>query len=70
MTILYTTHCPKCRVLETKLGQNGIEYKVIDDTDVVIDVGRAHGIMSAPILFIDDQYYDFSAAIKYINERN
>ena len=36
---LYTTHCPKCKVLETKLNQKNIIYESIEDTKVMEDKG-------------------------------
>lgn len=63
--IVYTTHCPKCNVLETKLKRSSIAYDVTDDIQPVIDAG----FMTAPILYdkVEDKYYQFADAIKYIN---
>ena len=63
--ILYTTHCPKCRILETKLKAKNIEYQVVTDAEVMID----KGFMSSPMLEIDDIVMDFSQANKWVNER-
>ncbi len=65
MVILYSTGCPKCHVLETKLNQIGIEYELESDADVMI----AKGFMSAPMLEVDGTVMDFSSAIKWINSR-
>ena len=62
--ILYTTHCPKCKVLETKLKQKAIDFEIIDDEKVMID----KGFMSAPMLEVDEKVMDFSAAINWIKE--
>lgn len=67
MICLYSTHCPKCKIIEMKLAQKHIEYTMIDDVDEVVKVGKEHEILSAPILAIDSDYLDFSNAIKYIN---
>ena len=37
--ILYTTHCPKCNVLTTKLKAKGVDYEEITDVDVMRDKG-------------------------------
>lgn len=29
--IVYTIHCPACKVLEKKLQKAGIEYSIVDD---------------------------------------
>ena len=31
--ILYSTHCPKCNVLEKKLNSKSIQYTIIDDIE-------------------------------------
>ncbi len=61
---LYTTHCPKCKVLETKLGQKNIEFSVIDEEQVMID----KGFMSAPMLEVDGEIMDFSGAINWLKK--
>jgi len=63
--ILYTTHCPKCRILETKLKAKNIEYQVVTDAEVMID----KGFMSSPMLEVDGTVMDFSQANNWINER-
>lgn len=61
---LYTTHCPKCNVLMTKLKQKGVDYKEITDVDVM----RDRGFMSAPMLEVDGKIMTFVEAIKWVNE--
>lgn len=63
---LYTTFCPKCRVLETKLKQKGIEYKEITDVDIMTE----KGFMSVPMLEVDNFVMNFTEANTWINERN
>ena len=31
--VLYTTHCPKCKVLEQKLKDKKVEYCICEDID-------------------------------------
>lgn len=62
---LYSTHCPKCKVLETKLKQKNIEYKEITD----INEMEKLGIMSVPMLKVDDNIMDFIQANTWINSR-
>lgn len=61
--ILYTTHCPKCKVLESKLKEKGIEYK--EETDVSKLVEK--GFKTVPVLEADGQLMPFYEANKYIN---
>lgn len=64
--ILYTTHCPKCKVLEMKLKQKGIEYAENDDVNHMLN--DLH-IKSAPALGVDDMIYTFADAIKWANSQ-
>lgn len=65
---LYSTGCPKCRVLELKLDQLGKQYITETDVDKIVEVGKAHGILSTPILEVDGKFYDFTEAIKMLKE--
>ena len=69
MIRLYSTHCPKCKIVEMKMNQKGLAFIVIDNEEEVVNTGKAHNIMSAPILEVDDEFYDFANAVKWINER-
>lgn len=65
MIILYTTHCPKCRVIETKLTKKGIAFETNDNVDEMIKLG----FKFAPILYVDGQYLDFVQANNWINQQ-
>lgn len=69
MVKLFSTGCPKCKVVEAKLKQKNIAFEVESDPDIIIAKGQELGILSAPILQIDEEYFEFSKAIKVINER-
>ena len=60
---LYTTHCPQCKALEMKLERKSIQYSTCDDVTEMKKLGFA----SAPILKVDDKYYSFSEAVKWVN---
>lgn len=65
--ILYTTHCPKCNVLEAKLKEKNISYSVCEDVKVM----RKKGFLSAPVLSIKNdhsQYLDFMGAIQWLRD--
>ena len=64
MIILYTTHCPRCKVLETKLNQKELTYTIIDDVDEMTGAG----IMSVPVLEIDGNKMDFTTANNWLNK--
>lgn len=61
--ILYTTHCPRCKVLETKLKQKNIEYAECADVDEMLNLG----IKTAPYLSVNSELLDFGAAVKWLN---
>lgn len=58
----YTTHCPKCRVIEKKLTQKGIRYTEISDMEVM----KKLGFSSAPMLEVDGKVYNFGDANRWI----
>lgn len=62
-TILYSTGCPKCNVLKTKLTQKGVDFKLIEDADAMI----SKGFMSAPMLEVDGNVMNFMDAVKWVN---
>lgn len=62
---LYTTHCPMCRVLQSKLDGKDLNYERIDDVDLMI----ALGIHTAPALQVDDgPIMNFAEAYKWVQE--
>lgn len=64
MIILYTTHCPKCKVLEKKLEKANIQYKICEDATIM----REKGFTSAPVLEVDDKLLTFKEAVDWINK--
>ena len=67
MITLYSTHCPKCNVLEKKLEKKGIEFELNDKFDVQELINK--GFSTAPILQVDDEYMTFEKANKWLNEQ-
>ena len=61
--VLYSTHCPKCKVLEAKLQKKNISYEEIND----INIMQEKGYLSVPILEVDDISMNFAAANNWIN---
>lgn len=62
---LYSTGCPKCKVLKAKLDIKEISYDIISDTSVMIN----KGIETVPILEVDGNIMDFKTAADWVNER-
>ena len=65
MVTIYSTGCPKCKVLKMKLEKKSIEYTECQDMDKM----REMGLKSLPVLEMDGELYSFEKAIKLINER-
>jgi glutaredoxin-related protein len=65
MVKLYTTHCPKCNVLTTKLNQKEIKYKEITD----IEIMKSKGYVQVPVLEVDNKAMNFSEANAWINQQ-
>lgn len=61
--IFYSTDCPKCKILKKKLDSKDLTYSLVDDVDVMLDLG----LMSAPALSVDGKLMDFLDAINFIN---
>ena len=60
---LYSTHCPKCIVLEKKLQQKNISFEEINDVEIM----AKKGFMQAPMLEVDGEVMDFKQANDWIN---
>lgn len=63
--VLYSTNCPKCKVLEKKLDSIGIDYTIITDEDLMI----SKGFSSAPMLEVDGDIMDFGNAVRWAKEQ-
>ena len=59
---LYSTHCPKCNVLETKLKQKNINYTEVNDMAVM----QEKGFDFMPMLEVDGVVYNFKDAVEWI----
>lgn len=60
--ILYSNHCPQCRVLESKLKQKGVEYQEVNDIDLMLE----KGFKSMPMLEADEDVMTYAQALKWL----
>ena len=65
MIVFYSTHCPKCSILEKKLKQANIEYTENNDVDTMV----AKGMTSAPSLEVDGKLMSFTESIEWIKSQ-
>lgn len=63
--ILWSTHCPRCKVLEVKLKQKNIAFE--ENTNV--DEMTAKGFKEAPKLEVCGVVMDFKQAVDWIKEQ-
>jgi len=62
---LFSTHCPKCVVLEKKLKEKNISFKIEENVSVMQELG----IMSVPMLSVDSNMLNFVDAVKWVNSQ-
>lgn len=64
LLILYTTDCPKCKILEKKLDEKNITYGKNYDINYMIE----QGFTEAPVLqFPDGSRLRFNEAVSWVN---
>jgi len=59
--VLYTTGCPKCRVLEKLMNQKEIKFEVETNKDVLVE----KGFQQVPMLEVDGVIMDFGLAFRW-----
>lgn len=64
MITLYTNHCPKCKIVKSKLDAKYVEYNIVDDISVLIE----KQLDRMPALEVDGRIMDSLIDINdYIN---
>lgn len=61
--ILYSTGCPKCKVLKAHLDKHDIEYEIVSDKQEMIKLK----ILSVPVLEVDNVLMDYYKATEWVN---
>ena len=61
--ILYSTGCPKCKVLKAKLDNKGIKYEIVDDVDEMLRLD----ISTVPCLGVDENIMNFKESVDWVN---
>lgn len=62
---LYSTGCPKCKVLKKKLEEKGIKYTENNSVDEMLSLG----ISQVPVLSVNNELLDFSTANNWVNQQ-
>ena len=63
--ILYSTHCPRCNVIEQKLKSKNVNFTEVNDVDEI----EQKGFKQVPMLEVDGEIMDFVAANKWVNNQ-
>lgn len=63
--ILYSTDCPKCVILETKLRNKNVDFEINYNVDNMIELG----FVQAPVLSVDGKCMPFGEANDWINKQ-
>lgn len=69
MITLYSSHCPKCIVLENQMKNKKLDFEVVTDENIYMPIAKEKNIMSMPFAEIDGQIYNTIQLQKYIMER-
>lgn len=64
--ILYSTGCPKCKVLKKKLEDKNVDYTENNDIEKMTELG----IMQVPILSVNNELMSFTQAVEWINRKD
>lgn len=62
---LFSTMCPKCKVLSMKLDNKKIPYEVCTD----IEIMKSMGFIQAPMLEVDGKIMNFTEAVEWVNNQ-
>lgn len=62
--ILYSTGCPKCRVLEAALKRKSVVFEHCSDVNKMIELG----FKEAPVLQVGDKMLSYNEGMKYVME--
>ncbi|MFA6728177.1 MAG: hypothetical protein WCS17_08190 [Prevotella sp.] len=63
--VLYSTGCPRCRMIEKKLDGAGVRYIRVEDIHLMI----VKGMMSAPMLEVNEEIMNYEQASEWIENR-
>lgn len=64
MITVYTTHCPRCKILEKTLASRGVDYTAVEDVDTIV----AKGFQMVPMMEVDGKVLDYKEAMFWIKE--
>lgn len=60
---LYSTGCPRCKMLTMQLNNKKVEYNLVDDQGEI----ASRGIQTIPVLEVDGRLMKFPEALNWVN---
>lgn len=63
---LFSTNCPKCKILEAKLREKKVLFQLFEGERAIESI-QERGFMTAPLLCVDGENMEFGQAIKWVN---
>lgn len=66
MIKFYSSGCPKCLVLESLMKKKSIEFDLINDEDIYLDIADKNKIMSMPFAEVNGEILDTKKLQNYI----
>jgi hypothetical protein len=69
MITLYSTGCPKCKVLEKKLTDKGLEFTIISDVEQILKAADKANTDFTPILEVNNNFMDYQQAEVWIGDK-
>ena len=64
MIEMYSTNCPKCRVLAKRYRDAGVVFDLIEDEEEVLKKAKEFNIQEVPFVIVDGELYRFTDALK------
>lgn len=64
-TVLYSTGCPKCKILKKKLDEKGVEYSEVNDMDEMLELD----IDAVPVLIDGNNRMEFKEALDWVKNQ-
>lgn len=61
--ILYSTGCPRCTVLKSKMNSKHIAFEEVNDVDQMERIG----ISTVPWLSVNGKLLEFADAVRWVN---
>lgn len=66
ITIYGTPHCNMCKMMKSKMQAKNLNFTYIEDEEKSMEASNISGLMSAPIIKIEDKYYSAIDASKVL----